>query len=276
MRHFASSHLQPFALSPTHLALPVGRVSSVPSFTCAPWFAAACAPWWRLLPGAPVEAAEFVAASRGTASANVVCHGSVVPFGRPLLLRRLARVTQVRRVPSSAHRGRRIASADSCATRVVCGGRAFVSRFRSTPSALALAPMVPASPVSRSAPTRRSTPFPSVTGRCAMKPRSAGHLQRWGAQGMRQFAPSHLQPLALSPMRLVLPVRKVSALPSFANTRRFAAACASFWHLLRVAPIECPVQVRASRGHTSACVLGRGSVASVGRPLLLGRLAGVT
>ncbi len=99
---------------------------------------------------------------------------------------------------------------------------------------------------------------------------------RWGAQGMRQFAPSHLQPLALSPMRLVLPVRKVSALPSFANTRRFAAACASFWHLLRVAPIECPVQVRASRGHTSACVLGRGSVASVGRPLLLGRLAGVT
>lgn len=25
-------------------------------------------------------------------------------------------------------------------------------------------------------PTRRSTPFPSVTGRCAIKPRSAGHL----------------------------------------------------------------------------------------------------
>jgi hypothetical protein len=100
-------------------------------------------------------------------------------------------------------------------------------------------------------------------------------LLRWGAQGMRQFAPSHLQPLALSPMRLVLPVRKVGALPSLPHTRRFAAAHAFCWRPRRVAPVEAPAQVRASRGNTSACVLGRGSVASVARPLLLGRLARV-
>ena len=113
-------------------------------------------------------------------------------------------------------------------------------------------------------------------GRCAMKPRTAPELERWGAESMRHFASSHLQPLALSPMHLVLPVRKVGALPSLPHTRRFAAACASCWRPRRVAPIEAPAQVRASRGNTSACVLGRGSVASVARPLLLGRLAGVT
>ena len=32
-----------------------------------------------------------------------------------------------------------------------------------------------------SGPTLRSTPFASLSGRCAMKPRSAGHLERWAA-----------------------------------------------------------------------------------------------
>jgi hypothetical protein len=32
--------------------------------------------------------------------------------------------------------------------------------------------------VSVKGPTRRSTPFASLSGRCAMKPRSAGHLER--------------------------------------------------------------------------------------------------
>jgi len=109
-----------------------------------------------------------------------------------------------------------------------------------------------------------------------MKPRSAGYVRRWGAQGMRHFTTSHLQPLTLLPMRLVLSVRKVGALPSLPHTRRFAAACASCWRPRRVAPIEAPAQVRASRGQTSACVVGRESVASVGRPLLLGRFARVT
>jgi hypothetical protein len=275
MRQFAPSHLQPLALSPMRLVLPVRKVGALPSLPHTRRFATACASCWRPRRVAPVEAPAQVRASRGNTSACVLGRGSVASVARPLLLGRLAGVTQVRRVPSSTHDSRPIASADSCATRVVCGGRAFVSRFRSTPSALALAPMVPTSPVSRSAPTRRSTPFPSVTGRCAIKPRSAGHLQRWGAESMRQFAPSHLQPLALSPMRLVLPVRKVGALPSLPHTRRFATACVSFWRPRRVAPIEAPAQVRASRGQTSACVVGCGSIASVGRPLLLCRLARV-
>ena len=145
MRHFTSSHIQPFAPSPACLVVPVREVSAVPSLPHTRRFAAAC----------------------------VGGHGSVVSLGRPLLLGRLARVTQIRRVPSSAHRGRRIASADSCATRVGCGGFAFVSRIRIAHSAPALAPVVPASPVNRSAPTHRSR------GRCAMKPRSAPELKRY-------------------------------------------------------------------------------------------------
>ena len=174
MRHFASSHIQPFAPSPACLVVPVREVSAVPSLPHTRRFAAACASLWRPLRGAPLEASAQVRASRGQASACVGGHGSVVSLGRPLLRGRLARVTRIRRVPSSAHRGRRIASADSCATRVACDGRAFVSRIRIAHSALALAPVVPASPVNRSAPTHRSR------GRCAMKPRSAPELKLQG------------------------------------------------------------------------------------------------
>ena len=179
MRHFASSHIQPLALSSEHLVLPVRKVSAVPSFPSTRRFAAASASCWRPRRGAPLEASAQVRASRGQASACVGGHGSVVSLGRPLLLGRLARVTRIRRVPSSAHRGRRIASADSCATRVACDGRAFASRIRIAHSALALAPVVPASPVNRSAPTHRSR------GRCAMKPRSAPELKRWGFPYLR-------------------------------------------------------------------------------------------
>jgi hypothetical protein len=173
MRHFASSHIQPFAPSPACLVVPVREVSAVPSLPHTRRFAAACASFWRPLRGAPLEASAQVRASRGQASACVGGHGSVVSLGRPLLLGRLARVTRIRRVPSSAHRGRRIASADSCATRVACGGFAFASRIRIAHSALAPAHVVPASPVNRSAPTHRSR------GRCAMKPRSAPELKRF-------------------------------------------------------------------------------------------------
>jgi hypothetical protein len=36
--------------------------------------------------------------------------------------------------------------------------------------------------VGSAAPTHRSTPFASLSGRCAIKPRSAGHLKRWASQ----------------------------------------------------------------------------------------------
>jgi hypothetical protein len=175
MRHFASSHIQPFALSPMRLVLPVRKVSAVPSFPRTRRFAAASASCWRPLRGAPLEASAQVRPSRGQTSACVVGRGAIASVGRPLLLGRLARATQIRRVPSSAHRGRRIASADSCATLVACDGRAFASRIRIAHSALAPAHVVPASPVNRSAPTHRSR------GRCAMKPRSAPELKRWAS-----------------------------------------------------------------------------------------------
>jgi hypothetical protein len=197
-------------------------------------------------------------------------------FGRPLSLGRAAGVALVRRVSSSARRGRRIASADFHSTGVACGGGGFVSRRHRGSSALALARFLGAPRVQPRGPTRRSTPFPSVTGRCAIKPRSAGHLARWGAESMRHFASSHIQPFAPSPACLVVPVREVSAVPSLPHTRRFAAACASFWRPRRGAPLEASAQVRASRGQASACVGGHGSVVSLGRPLLLGRLARVT
>ena len=175
MRHFASSHIQPLALSSEHLVLPVRKVSAVPSFPSTRRFAAASASCWRPRRGAPLEASAQVRPSRGQTSACVVGRGAIASVGRPLLLGRLARVTRIRRVPSSAHRGRRIASADSCATRVACGGFAFASRIRIAHSAPAPAHVVPASPVNRSAPTHRSR------GRCAMKPRSAPELKRWGS-----------------------------------------------------------------------------------------------
>jgi hypothetical protein len=87
-------------------------------------------------------------------------------------------VALVRRVSSSARRGRRIASADFHSTGVACGGGGFVSRRHRGSSALALARFLGAPRVQPRGPTRRSTPFPSVTGRCAIKPRSAGHLAR--------------------------------------------------------------------------------------------------
>jgi hypothetical protein len=178
MRQFAPSHLQPLALSPMRLVLPVRKVSALPSFANTRRFAAACAFCWRPRRVAPVEAPAQVRASRGHTSACVLGRGSVASVGRPLLLGRLPRVAFIRRVSLSARHGHRIASADSCATRVVCGGHAFASCIQVASSALALARVVPVSPVNRSAPTRRSTPFPSVTGRCAIKLRSAGHLKR--------------------------------------------------------------------------------------------------
>ena len=157
MRHFASSHIQPFAPSPACLVVPVREVSAVPSLPHTRRFAAACAFCWRPRRVAPVEAPAQVRASRGHTSACVLGRGSVASVGRPLLLGRLAGVTQVRRVPSSAHHCRRIASADSCATRVVCDGGVFAPRIQVASSALALARVVPVSPVNRSAPTHRSS-----------------------------------------------------------------------------------------------------------------------
>lgn len=73
---------------------------------------------------------------------------------------------------------RRITSADFQSFRVPCchGGFASLVTYRASALAHSLTHRTLGS--QRRGPTRRSTPFPSVTGRCAMKPRSAGHLER--------------------------------------------------------------------------------------------------
>jgi hypothetical protein len=173
MRQFAPSHLQPLALSPMRLVLPVRKVGALPSLRHTRRFATACASFWRPLRWAPLEASAQVRASRGQTSACVVGCGSIASVGRPLLLDRLPRVAFIRRVSLSARHGHRIASADSCATRVVCGGGGFASRLPGARSGLVWARLQPASPVSFSAPTHPST------GRAAMKPRRAGYVRRW-------------------------------------------------------------------------------------------------
>ena len=176
MRHFASSHIQPLALSSEHLVLPVRKVSAVPSFPSTRRFAAASASCWRPRRGAPLEASAQVRPSRGQTSACVVGCGSIASVGRPLLLGRLPRIAFIRRVSLSARHGHRIASADSCATRVVCGGGGFASRLPGARSSLVWARLQPASPVSFSAPTHPST------GRAAMKPRRAGYVRRYASR----------------------------------------------------------------------------------------------
>ncbi|MBP9229866.1 MAG: hypothetical protein KBF41_17540, partial [Azonexus sp.] len=100
----------------------------------------------------------------------------IASVGRPLLLGRLPRIAFIRRVSLSARHGHRIASADSCATRVVCGGGGFASRLPGARSSLVWARLQPASPVSFSAPTHPST------GRAAMKPRRAGYVRRYASR----------------------------------------------------------------------------------------------
>ena len=113
-----------------------------------------------------------------SASAISSGHGHVVAFGRPLSLGRAGGVAFAGRISSLPRRGCRIASTDFHLTGAACGGDGFVFRFRRVSSALAPDRSACTLHVQPRGPTRRSTPFPSVTGRYAIKPRSAGHLQR--------------------------------------------------------------------------------------------------
>jgi hypothetical protein len=245
----------------------------VPSLSLSVRAAAARVPCFRLASGGPFVAPAFVPVLPPQASASPGSHSTAFAFGRPLSLGRATGVALVRRVSSSARRGRRIASADFHSTGVACGVGGFVSRGHCAATAPALSRILGALCVqpSRPNPPVNLAPF----GRWTLRDEAAQRRlpARWGAESMRHFASSHIQPFALSPMRLVLPLRKVSALPSLPHARRFASACASCWRPLRGAPLEVSAQVRASRGQASACVGGHGSVVSLGRPLLLGRLA---
>ena len=181
MHHFVRSHVLPSVPSRLPAVPPVSARRAVPSLLLAVRAAAARVLCVHLASGGPFGAPAVLPVSRPQASAVPGCHGAALSFGRPLSLGRAGHFALVRRVSSSARRGRRIASADSCATGVACGGGGFVSCRHRGSSALALAHFLGAPRVQPRGPTRRSTPFPSVTGRCAMKPRSAGHLARWGS-----------------------------------------------------------------------------------------------
>lgn len=128
MRPSAPSHILPSVSSRSRLVLPVSAPWVVPSLPFSVRAAAAC-------PGT---------------------HGDLVAIARPLSLGRVARVTLVRHVSSSARRGRRSASADFHANGVACGGGGFASRHHSAAAALVPARIPPGSRVNRSGPTHRS------------------------------------------------------------------------------------------------------------------------
>jgi hypothetical protein len=93
------------------------------------------------------------------------------------------RVTQSRCSILAVRRGRRIVSADSSPFAVACGGGARSRAFVPHGFPGGVAAQVSGCSVAASVrgPTLRSTPFASLSGRCAMKPRSAGHLERWAS-----------------------------------------------------------------------------------------------
>jgi hypothetical protein len=95
---------------------------------------------------------------------------SPVGVGRPLSLSRAGHAACVRRVYSSARRGRRIASADFSPTASACCLGSFGRRALGVTVVEALAPVQPLR-----GPTLRSR------GRCAIKPRSAPELGRWAS-----------------------------------------------------------------------------------------------
>ena len=178
MRHCVPFHFVPSVPSRLPVVAPVSAHRFIPSVALAVRAAAARVLCFRLASGGPIEAPALVPVLPPQASACPGTHGSAFTFGRPLSLGRAAGVALAGRVPSSARRGCRIASADFHSTGVACGVGGFVSRLHRGSSALALARSACALRAQPRGPTRRSTPFPSVTGRCAMKPRSAGHLAR--------------------------------------------------------------------------------------------------
>ncbi len=178
MHHFVRFHVLPSVPSRLPAVASVSARRAVPSLLLAVRAAAARVLCFRLASGGPFVAPAVLPVSRPQASASPGSNGYAATLGRPLSLGRAAGVALVRRVSSSARRGRRVASADFHSTGVACGVGGFVSRRHCGSSALALARFLGAPRVQPRGPTRRSTPFPSVTGRFAMKPRSAGHLAR--------------------------------------------------------------------------------------------------
>ena len=181
MRHFVRSHVLSFVPSRLSAVASVSALRFVPSVALSVRAAAARVLCFRLASVGPIVAPALVPVLAPQASAVPGVHRYAGALGRPLSLGRAIPTALVRRVSSSARRGCRIASADFHSTGVACGGGGFGSRRHCGPSALALARFLGAPRVQPRGPTRRSTPFPSVTGRCAMKPRSAGHLQRYAA-----------------------------------------------------------------------------------------------
>ena len=188
MHHFVRFHVLSSVPSRLPAVVPVSGCRAVPSLALAVRALVARVLCFRLASGGPFVAPAFLPVSPPQASAVPGCHGAALAFGRPLSLGRAAGVALVRRFSSSARRGRRIASADFHSTGVACGGSGFVFRHHRGSSALALARFLGAPCAQPRGPTRRSTPFPSVTGRCAIKPRSAGHLQRSASQYDCRFA----------------------------------------------------------------------------------------
>ena len=173
MSSCAASAFPQAAVSPAPTLVVSPRAA--PSVTSVPASASPCVRRFQYAVG--VMSPAFPRSLRLARQAPVSGAGhflSSVRVGRPLSLGRALRGAFALGFPTSARRGRRIASADFHSAAAACRLGSFVHRAPGVTVAEALFPVQPLR-----GPTRRSTSFPSVTGRCAIKPRSAGHLQRW-------------------------------------------------------------------------------------------------
>ncbi len=129
MHHFVRSHVlssMPSRL-PAVVRVSVHRV--VPAVALAMRALVARVLCFRLAPVGPFVTPAFVPALPPQASAVPGANGYAGVLGRPLSLGRAGRSPCVRRVSSSARRGRRLTSADSHLTGVACNGSGYVSRF---------------------------------------------------------------------------------------------------------------------------------------------------
>ena len=271
MHHFVRSHVLPSVPSRVAAVAPVSAhhvVPSVPLAVCALVARVSC---FRLASVGPFGVPALVPALPPQASAVPGSNGYAPALGRPPLLGRAGRAACVRRGSSSARRGRRLTSADSQSTGVACNGGGFVSRLHCGSSALALARFLGAPRVQPRGPTRRSTPFPSVTGRCAIKPRSAGHLLRWASKVMHHFVRFHVLSPVPSRLPAVAPVSACRVVPSVPLAVRALVARVLCFRLASGGPFVAPALVPALLPQASAVPGSNGYATALGRPLSLGR-----
>jgi len=99
---------------------------------------------------------------------------------------------------------------------------------------------------------------------------------RWASKGMCHFVRSHVSPSVPARVPAVAPVSARRVVPAVALAVRAAAARVLCFRLASGGPVVASAFVPVLPPQASACPGGRGFAFSFGRPLSLGRAAGVT